>query len=85
MVSGILNGKKYRIIQIETHTPDNFYGTYKGRSIQIDREEDDSFYIIVTDIKSGMADYDGWWRESQVFNRTIEEAIEEALKGAILV
>jgi hypothetical protein len=84
-VTGAINGKRYRITQRVEKTEDHFHAVYKGRDIQIDREDDGSFYIIVTHIESGMHDYDGWWDESRHFIRTIDEAIEEALKGAMLV
>lgn len=84
-VTGIINGKRYRITQRVEKTDDHFHAIYKGRDIQIDREPDGSFYIIVTDLESGMHDYDGWWQESRYSTKTIDEAIEEALKGAMLV
>lgn len=57
-----------------------FNGTHKGHSIEIERERDGRFYIIVKDARGCYA-YDGWAPEEV---RTMAEAKREAIKGACL-
>lgn len=57
-----------------------FYGTHKGHTIEIERERDGRFYIIVKDA-SGSYAYDGWAPEEVT---TIAQAKKEAIKGACL-
>lgn len=57
-----------------------FRGTHKGATLEIEREPDGRFYIIVTD-RDGSYRYDGWAPESV---RTMREAKAEALRGACL-
>ena len=63
-------------------TKTRFDGTYAEHDIEIEWDKDrDSWYIIVTS-PSGSYAYDGWWSDSE--DKTIDEAIEEALDGAQL-
>lgn len=55
-----------------------YTGTYKGCDIQIEREWDGRFYIIVTHQDGGHL-YDGWWG---CLHNTRLEAIKEAILGA---
>jgi hypothetical protein len=57
-----------------------FAGTHKGASLQIDREPDGRFYIIVK-ARDGGYRYDGWAPENV---RTMAEAKREAIRGACL-
>ncbi len=59
----------------------HFLGTHKGHEINIERERDGRFYIIVRCLKSGLSAYDGWAPEEV---RTMPAAKREALKGAQL-
>lgn len=60
-----------------------FHGSYKDHHIEIERDgHDDDWYIIVT-APCGMRDYDGWWTGSG--DRPLDDAIEEALAGAMLI
>lgn len=68
---------------IFSKTPVSFYGAYKGHTVDITKDEL-GFYIIVKD-PSGEYCYDGWWRDSFDGSKTIDNAIEEALKGAMLI
>ncbi len=58
----------------------HFHGTHKGHEINIDRESDGRFYIIVKDFDGGYA-YDGWTPGDV---HTMPEAKREAIKGAML-
>jgi hypothetical protein len=55
----------------------HFSGTHKGHTIEIDKEPDGRFYIIVKDAGGSYA-YDGWAPEEI---RTMAEAKREAIKG----
>jgi hypothetical protein len=57
-----------------------FRGTHKGASIEIEREPDGSFYIIVT-ARDGGHLYDGWAPDT-VLNMRAAKA--EAIDGACL-
>lgn len=57
-----------------------FRGTHKGADIEIEREPDGRFYIIVTHANGGYL-YDGWAPEEI---RTMAEAKREAIRGACL-
>jgi hypothetical protein len=67
-----------RITRQNSH---HFDGTHKGHEIEIDREPDGRFYIIVRCLKSGLCAYDGWAPEDV---RTMPAAKREALRGACL-
>lgn len=56
----------------------HFSGTHKGASIEIDREPDGRFYIIVT-AKDGGYLYDGWAPENVT---RMSDAKKEAIKGS---
>ena len=71
-----------RVDRISEMTEDVFYGEYKGHVIEINRESDDDFYIMVRN-PSGSFDYDGWWQHDG--KDTIRDAVEEALKGSMLL
>lgn len=73
---------KYRIKKFEEKTPDRFIGQYKQHDIDIKREDDGCFYIIVRS-PEGSYCYDGWWKP--YWKATINEAIHEALVGAELI
>jgi GTP:adenosylcobinamide-phosphate guanylyltransferase len=74
---------------ISEHTKDNFYATYKGKSIEIttnhghgDPEHDHltRYDIVVIDLKTGMFDVNTW---EDYHN--IHDAIRCALQGACLI
>lgn len=58
----------------------SFTGTHKGHTIEIQKEPDGRFYIIVTDF-AGLYAYDGWAPDEI---RTMPAAKREAIKGACL-
>lgn len=61
----------------------DFCGTYKGYTINIDRDHpSQNWYIIVTSPSGGYV-YDGWWRDSE--GKPLREAIAEALRGSMLL
>ena len=57
-----------------------FVGTHKGHRIEIEREPEGTFYIIVTG-PDGTHAYDGWAPRSV---ETMAEAKREARKGAMI-
>ncbi len=57
-----------------------FSGTHKQHTIEINREPDGRFYILVKHFEGGYA-YDGWAPEDV---RTMKAAKKEALKGAMI-
>lgn len=57
-----------------------FNGTHKGHTIEIEREPDGRFYIIVKDAGGSYA-YDGWAPEEV---RKMPAAKREAIRGACL-
>lgn len=67
-------------MRIQEQSANNFFGTHKGATIQIDREPDGRFYILVWDSDGFMA-YDGW---APCETRTMAEAKREAIRGACL-
>lgn len=67
-------------MRIKSTSARSFWGTHKGADIQIDRELDGRFYIIVT-AKDGGHLYDGWAPDTV---RTMREAKLEARRGACL-
>jgi hypothetical protein len=67
-------------VRIISKSRKHFYGTHKGGSINIDREPDGRFYIIVTWTDGGTL-YDGWAPESVT---TMKQAKAEAIRGAML-
>lgn len=67
-------------MRIIDKSPRLLLGTHKGASIQIEREPDGQFYIIVHAADGGTL-YDGWAPESI---RTMAEAKREAIRGACL-
>jgi predicted RNase H-like HicB family nuclease len=58
----------------------HFYGTHKGHTINIEKESDGTFYIIVKDERGSYA-YDGWAPNDV---RTMAQAKREAIRGACL-
>lgn len=58
----------------------HFRGTHKRHSIEIERERDGRFYIIVTAF-SGAHAYDGW---APATITTMAAAKREAIRGACL-
>jgi hypothetical protein len=77
-----------RIRKIKEHTPDSFRGIYKGYDIEIERDlERDKhgyvFYITVRNPEIAFGtNYDGWWEYEGSAYPSIEDAVEEALKGS---
>jgi hypothetical protein len=67
-------------VRILSQSRGHFSGTHKGAWIEIDREANGRFYIVVT-WKDGGRLYDGWAPQSV---RTIREAKAEAIRGACL-
>ncbi|SFG85327.1 hypothetical protein [Methylobacterium gossipiicola] len=67
-------------MRIEQQSARHFWGTHKGAQIQIDREPDGTFYIIVT-TRNGGTLYDGWAPRDVV---TMAQAKRQAVKGACL-
>ena len=67
-------------MRIISKSAKHFHGTHKGATLDIEREPDGRWYIIVTD-RSGAHRYDGWAPETV---RTLKEAKAEALRGACL-
>lgn len=67
-------------MRIQSKSRNHFYATHKGHDIQIDKQDDGRFYIIVTD-EGGSYAYDGWAPENV---ESMTEAKKEALKGARL-
>ena len=78
----------YVIRKVVTKDADTFFGEYKGHTIEIWRDEEpldhSQFTIMVTKKNCGMfaTAYDGDWGCS---DNTMDEAIEEALLGAMLI
>lgn len=64
-------------------TNSRFEGSYDGHDIELwrDKDHDGDFYIIVT-APSGVYEYDGWWDDS--LDATVDDAIKEAIQGAML-
>lgn len=69
-------------LEIEIKNEDKFIGRYKDYDIEIDRECEDSFYIVVV-APCGMSDYDGYWIHNK-YDVTMNDAIEEAINGAMI-
>ncbi len=67
-------------MRILKQTRREFHGTHKGASIDIDRELDGRFYIIVTASSGGYL-YEGWAPEGIT---TMAAAKKEAIRGACL-
>lgn len=67
-------------MRIVSKSRKHFSGTHKGASIEIEKEPDGKFYIIVRS-KDGSAMYDGWAPETV---RTMTEAKRESIRGACL-
>lgn len=59
---------------------EHFHGTHKGASLEIEREPDGRFYIIVR-WKDGGLLYDGWAPDEI---RRMRDAKREAIRGACL-
>ena len=74
--------KKIKGLKIIEKTNDAFFGTYKKHDIQIEREDDCGFYIIVQN-EDGCYSYDGYW--SSCLPVEMSDAIEEALDGSCLL
>lgn len=58
----------------------HFYGTHKGCEIEITKQDDGTYYILVTG-KDGCHRYNGWAPDSV---RTMPQAKREAIRGACL-
>lgn len=67
-------------MRIVSKSRNHFHGWLKGGEIDIQREPDGGFYIIVK-WKDGGYLYDGWAPETV---RTMREAKREAIRGAQL-
>jgi len=67
-------------MRIVSKSRTHFHGTHKGHSIEIERERDGRFYIIVKSF-SGSYAYDGWAPETVT---TMAAAKREAIRGACL-
>ena len=79
-VSTRARGKRGPRVKALIRTDDHFYGTYRKHEIQIDREPNGSFYIIVRS-PSGSCCYDGWRKGSL----DMSAAITQALVGSCLI
>lgn len=76
---------RIRLGRIIKRTANELEAYFKGHWIHIQREYDDRFYIRV-DAPSGSACYDGWWPREPVYPRVeMKEAIEQALRGSLLI
>jgi hypothetical protein len=71
--------KKLRSLKTLEKSDTHFVGDYKDWRIDINREEDDEWYIMVFGDK-GYA-YDGYWRD---YTNDINAAILKALRGSLL-
>lgn len=67
-------------MRILSKSRNHFRGTHKGHTIEIQKEPDGRFYIIVKDFGGSYA-YDGWAPNDV---RTMPAAKREAIKGACL-
>lgn len=67
-------------MRVQSKSPKHFSGTHKGHEIDIEKEPDGRFYIIVRG-ESGAYTYDGWAPDTVT---TMAEAKREALKGSCL-
>jgi len=74
--------KGCRIDKIDVMTSDAFEGEYKNCLLSIQKESHNSFYITVETPGGGHL-YDGWWLHGG--NKTIKDAVKEALMGAKLI
>ena len=74
--------KGCRITNIDEFSEDKFIGSYRNHYIQIEREKEDQFYIIVN-APCGSSDYDGYWDGPT--DATMAQAIKEALEGACII
>ena len=74
--------KGCRVTNIVELSEDQFVGYYRKHYIQINREEEDLFYIIVN-APCGAIDYDGYW--DGPIGSTMRDAIEEALISACII
>lgn len=67
-------------MRIISRSRKHFYGTHKSATLNIEREADGRFYIIVT-YRDGGTLYDGWAPDHV---RTMKAAKAEALRGSCL-
>lgn len=67
-------------MRIIKQTAREFLGTHKRHDVEIERQSDGSFYIIVS-APNGCKAYDGYAPRSVV---TMAQAKREAIKGAML-
>jgi len=81
--------KKWRIKTIYEKTENIFWGEYKKHEIAIegvlvgqDSTMGKRYAIAVLNTENGIYAYDGYWGDSY---NTIDEAIEEALRGSKLI
>jgi hypothetical protein len=68
--------------RIAIYSPEEAQGYWRGHMVWVQAEGADDWYIRVTDPRGCYA-YDGYWRDSSV--RTVDEAVEEAFRGACLL
>ena len=76
-----------RLGRVIKKTANNCEAYLKGFYIQIDREPDSRFYIIVQSPDGGNL-YDGWWPNELDWvgeKPTMKEAISEAISGSQLL
>lgn len=75
-----MKNRKRRLGRVVKKSSLHFIGYYKDWSIEIQREPDGQFYIMVTHPSHGIG-YDGWWGSEL---NGMDEAIQEAFRGAML-
>ena len=75
---------RYRIQKrlIRKRTDEEFWATYRGHEIEINRERGARGWYIRVTAPSGCYAYDGWWGEEW---NTMDEAITQALVGSCLL
>lgn len=67
-------------MRVISKSRDHFYGTHKGAVLDLQREPDGRWYIIVTG-RDGHYRYDGW---APIAIRSAKDAKAEAVRGACL-
>ena len=71
-----------RIKIVHDRNKDEFYGQYKDHEINVERQHDGRFYILVKNDVGYL--YDGWMKASDA-DTTIEAAVEDAMIGSGLI